>query len=62
MEGQSKPQAKPLLRRQKGWKGFVQSYNNYIENGSYDDVKWGCGTKLPKSINKTPMGKVIIKF
>lgn len=62
MEGQSKPQTKPMLRRQKGWRGFVHSYNNYIENGSYDEVEWNGGTKAPKSVKKDSMGKVTIKF
>jgi hypothetical protein len=53
---------KALLRRNKGWKGFVHSYKNYIENGSYDDMKWGKGTKEPVSIETTKMGKVIIKW
>lgn len=55
-------ETKPLLRRQKGWPGFVRSYRNYIENGSYDQVKWGKRTKEPKSVEKTPMGKIIYKF
>ena len=53
---------RPLLRRQKGWFGFVHSYNNYIENGSYDSVKWGKGTKKPKEVTKDKMGKVIYKW
>lgn len=52
----------PILRRQKGWKGFVRSYNNYIENGSYDDMTWGVGTAKPKSREKDVMGKEIIKY
>jgi len=50
------------MRRQKGWIGFVRSYKNYIENGSYDDVKWGKGTKDPKEVNTDAMGKTIYKF
>lgn len=52
----------PVLRRQKGWKGFVRSYNNYIANGSYDKMKWGKGTKEPKEVIVTTMGKQIIKY
>lgn len=52
----------PVLRRQKGWKGFVRSYNNYIKNGSYDNVKWGKGTIKPKERTKDIMGKEIIKY
>lgn len=53
---------KPLLRRMKGWTGFVRSYNNYIENGSYDTMEWGKGTKKPKTIETDKMGKVIMKW
>ena len=53
---------KPLMRNRKGWVGFVRSYRDYIKNGSYDDMKWGEGTKKPKSRTKDEMGKEIIKF
>ena len=52
---------KPILRRQKGWKGFVQSYNKYVDEGSYDDIDWTKKAK-PKSETKDIMGKTIIKF
>jgi hypothetical protein len=48
-----------LMRRTKGWKGFVRSYNNYITNGSYDKVTWGNGSKKAKSIVKNVMGKEV---
>jgi len=50
------------MRRQKGWIGFVRSYKNYIENGGYDEVEWGKGTKSPKEVTKDAMGKTIYKF
>jgi hypothetical protein len=53
---------KALMRRTKGWKGWVMSYNNYIENGSYDDMDWGKGSMEPKSIIKDKMGKEIQKW
>ena len=54
---------KPLMRRQKGWIGFVRAYKNYIENGSYDDMDWKSGgTKKPKSVTKDVMGKEIQKW
>ena len=53
---------KPLLRRQKGWPGFVRSYKNYIENGFYDEVKWGKRTKEPKEETKDVMGKIIQRW
>jgi hypothetical protein len=48
-----------LMRRTKGWKGFVRSYNNYITNGSYDKVTWGKGSQKPKSVTKDKMGREI---
>jgi len=53
---------KALMRRTKGWKGYVRSYNNYIENGSYDVMDWGTGTQKPKSVTKDKMGKEIQKW
>jgi hypothetical protein len=29
---------KPLLRNQKGWRGYVRDFNNYCD--AYDDVEW----------------------
>jgi len=53
---------KPLLRRQKGWPGFVRSYKNYIENGHYDEVEWGDRTLEPKEVTVDKMGKKIYKW
>ena len=50
------------MRRQKGWTGFVRSYRNYIENGSYDNVKWGDRTQEPKEEVRDKMGKIIQKW
>jgi hypothetical protein len=44
-----KPSSRKLYKR-KGWKGFVHSYANYIENSSYDDVKWDKETKAKEVI------------
>jgi len=44
-----KPHSRKLYR-QKGWKGFVHSYKNYVENGSYDDVVWDKKSKA-KSVD-----------
>jgi hypothetical protein len=52
---------KPLMRRQKGWIGFVRHYKNYIENGSYDDMDWSNGAK-PKEETRDKMGKIIQKW
>lgn len=62
MQGQSKPQTKGLMRRQKGWIGFVRSYNNYVENSSYDSMTWGKGTMKAKEVTKDEMGKITYKF
>jgi hypothetical protein len=53
---------KSVMRRQKGWIGFVRNYKNYIENGSYDEVKWGDRTLEPKEVTRDPMGKIIYKW
>jgi len=53
---------RPLMRRQKGWIGFVRSYKKYIEEGSYDEVDWGKRTKEPKSEERDKMGKIIQKW
>ena len=53
---------KALMRRTKGWIGFVRSYNNYIKNGSYDVMDWGSGTKKPKSVTIDKMGKETQKW
>lgn len=55
-------QKRGQMYKQKGWIGFVRSYKNYIENGSYDEIKWGERTKEPKEITKDVMGKEIQKW
>jgi len=50
------------MRRQKGWIGFVRSYNNYVENSSYDSMTWGKGTMKAKEVTKDEMGKITYKF
>jgi hypothetical protein len=62
MEGQNKPQTKGLMRRRKGWIGFVRSYNNYIKNGSYDDLKWDSKLAKASSVTVDEMGKITYKF
>ena len=36
---------RPLLRRRKGWKGFVHGYNQWLkateDEGRWDAVNWG---------------------
>jgi hypothetical protein len=54
---------RPLMRRQKGWIGFVRSYKKYVEEGSYDDMDWNTGgTTKPKSVERDKMGKIIQKW
>ena len=53
---------KPLLRRQKGWYGFVHNYPNYVKNVDWDKIEWGKGTEKPKSVEVDAMGKQTIKF
>lgn len=40
------------LRKQKGWIGFVRSYKEVTENGNWEKVDWGKGTKKPKKVEK----------
>lgn len=54
-----KDRNKTPMYRKKGWIGFVRSYKNYVENGNYDQIKWGDRTKEPKEIIKDVMGKEI---
>lgn len=64
MEGQSKPQTKALMRRRKGWIGFVQGYTDWVkacDKGAWDDIKWGNGQGT-KGKEITAMGKTIYKF
>ena len=53
---------RPLMRRQKGWIGFVRSYKKYINSGGYENVEWGEGSLKPKSVSKDVMGKEIQKW
>jgi hypothetical protein len=54
---------KPILRHHKGWKGYVNSYHEYIDK--HDDVDWnGIGTKDKKEeiVQQGAVTKIIIKF
>lgn len=54
---------RPLMRRQKGWIGYVRSYKKYVEEGNYDKMDWTTGgTTKPKSVEKDVMGKIIQKW
>jgi hypothetical protein len=64
MEGQNKPQTKGLMRRRKGWIGFVQNYPDWVkacDEGAWDNIKWGT-VKGVKDVNKDAMGKITYKF
>ena len=52
---------RPLMRRQKGWIGYVRSYKKYVDEGHYDDVTWGKRTKEPEYEIRDKMGKIIQK-
>jgi hypothetical protein len=60
VDPKSRPRSKKLYRR-KGWKGFVHSYKNYIDNSSYDDVKWDEKLCEDKIVQKDDF-KTIYKF
>jgi hypothetical protein len=52
---------KPLLRNQKGWRGYVRDFNNYCD--AYDDVEWNgtaSGSTKKKEVKKG--NKTIITF
>ena len=57
MEGQSKPQTKALMRRRKGWVGFVRDYKKFTDTVDWDKIDWGTGSKAPKSVKTDAMGK-----
>jgi hypothetical protein len=63
MQGQEKPQTKGLLRRRKGWIGFVRGYKKYIEDSNYDDITWcSNGRGVAKKVTEDAMGKITYKF
>lgn len=54
---------KPLMRRRKGWPGFVHGYNDWLKSKGYENVKWNkdpqqSGAKSVKKEN----GKIIYTF
>lgn len=51
---------KLILSRQKGWRGYVHSFNDYVD--AYDKTKWdGKGTIKPKKV-VTDGSKTTITF
>ena len=62
MQGENKQGNKALMRRQKGWIGFVRSYKNYIEHGNYDNMKWDTKMAKASSVTVDEMGKITYKF
>ena len=52
---------KALMRRRKGWIGFVHGYADYVKNVDWDSIKWDKKTKA-KSVEKDAMGKEIQKW
>lgn len=55
----------PVLRRQKGWYGFVHGYNKWLkaceEEGRWDNIEWD-GKSNAKEVTKDEMGKITYKF
>ena len=64
MEGQHKPQTKGLMRRRKGWIGFVRGYKKYIKDSNYDCINWDSNTcrETVKEVTQDAMGKITYKF
>ena len=52
---------RPMMRRTKGWIGYVRSFNEYCDNGNYDDIDWSDKPET-KSVVTDHMGKKIYKF
>lgn len=56
---------KAVLRRRKGWKGFVWGYPEWqkkvVETGLWDNMDWTNGKK-PKEVTHDKMGKEIQKW
>jgi hypothetical protein len=52
---------RPLLRRQKGWPGFVHGYKKFIETVDWESIDWTNGEK-PKEESRDKMGKIIQKW
>jgi hypothetical protein len=51
------------LRRQKGWKGFVHGYKDFLKNApEWDEIDWNGGTKRPETEERDKMGKIIQKW
>lgn len=53
-----KKETKALMRRRKGWIGFVRDYNKWVQSHNYEDVEWDKKSKA-KSTTKDVMGKEI---
>jgi hypothetical protein len=54
---------KPLLRRRKGWPGFVHGYNDWLASDGYENVKWNKDPKKSGAKTVTKDGnKTIYKF
>lgn len=54
---------KPLLRRRKGWPGFVHGYKDWLASDGYEQVNWNKDPKDSgaKEVEKTDF-KTIYKF
>ena len=57
----AKKETKALMRRRKGWIGFVHGYADYVKNVDWDSIEWDKKTKA-KSVEKDAMGKEIQKW
>lgn len=54
-------ETKALMRRRKGWIGFVHDYNKWLASDGYENVEWDKKSRA-KSITKDVMGKEIQKW
>ena len=50
-----------VLRRRKGWFGFVHGYADYVKNVDWDSIKWDKKTKA-KEETRDKMGRIVQKW
>jgi hypothetical protein len=49
------------LRKQKGWIGYVRSFNEYLDNGNYENIEWAEKTSARK-VEVKEDGRTIFTF
>ena len=57
----AKKETKALMRRRKGWIGFVRAYPEWVKSHNFEDLVWDEKSKC-KSTTTDVMGKEIQKW